>query len=439
MNRPSKLLTGCLILLLVSYFPTDASVPRLADRELEPTELSKFIDNRQLVLLHDEQTIPTPDGTTEGRYVTSLMVVDTDVENARDAVTDYESYPDFLPTLNDVTISKTDGDSQWLDFQLELRLGVVNPDLYYTLRYENQETGDITWERTKGDISASYGRWEFFELPENRTLLAYTSWTDFTDVGWSVDTVLWAQPDLKLAIPVSQSAVFMKHLRDKISEETRSDTSDSLPASPDVPLLARADSAPEQITQLTELGIPMIIHPNQTIRQQSGEPLDLTFVTAIGSVSASQKRAKELLTRFEKFPDFVEQVSYVNADDTDTGYEATWSLSMGLGILSVGIDYRLAYDWTSDRSLVFRRIGGDLDHVYGALEWQPISTDRTLFYYTTATQIGENAGYLVKLGNMIPNKQIVIGVSAGALAVEKQIKWANQQLDDQAVAATDQD
>lgn len=419
--------SAILLLIATPLFAT-AQIPRMANKDFHPEQLASFIGDRQLVLLHNEQDIPTPAGSVKGRYVTSLMVVDTGLAPTRRAVTDYEAYPEFLPTLNDVTVSKTEGDTKWIDLQLELRLGVVNPNLYYTLKYRKRQNGDITWKRTKGDISASYGRWEFFPLADTKTLVAYTSWSDFTDIGWTVDTVLWAQPDLKLAIPVSQSAVFMKHLRDQIMKEAEADTSDSLPRRPDIPLMAQKQSVPDQLTRLTSMGTPMIIHPDRTIRQASGEPLDLTFVTAIGTIRGPRDKAKELLTRFEKFPDFVEQVSSVSADTTDTGFRATWNLSMGLGILSVGIDYRLAYDWIGDQSLVFHSIGGDLDHVYGALEWQPVTENKTLFFYTTATQIGENAGYLVQLGNMIPNKQIVIGVSAGALAVEKQIDWANKEI-----------
>lgn len=414
-----------LLLVLPSSAEANTSIPKMLDGNQNVGELADFIDDRQLLVLHDSTPVKTPSDTKGARFVSSMAVVDTPVEELRRTVTNYENYENFLPTLENVTSEETEGETDTVNINFELRLGVVNPNLYYTVDYYPGPDGDLLWHRTKGDIPASYGRWEFQKLSDTRTLVVYTSWSDFSDLGWSVDSVLWAQPDLKLAIPVSQAAVVMKNLREHVTSTPSVTTTAS--TEPDVPLFA-GGSIPDQLVHFTERGTPMVIHPEQYIQEKSGDTLGLSFVSAVGAVNGSEGQAKEYLTRFEKFPDFVEQVSNVTAEETDAGHEATWELSMGLGVLSLGIDYSLDYEWQNEQSLVFRRTGGDLTHVYGALEWVPLEENRTLFFYTTATQIGENAGYLMKLGNLIPNKQIVIGVSAGALAVEKQIEWANDQL-----------
>jgi Asp-tRNA(Asn)/Glu-tRNA(Gln) amidotransferase C subunit len=427
-----KSLIGVIValLLLGTTGPIEAfeEVPNVLGEDARKEDLAQFIDDRQLLVLHESRSIPTPNGEKDVRFVSSMMVVDTPLEDVRQAVTNYENYTNFLPTLENVTTSPTDGDTEIVELAMELRLGVVNPMLYYTLEYYPGSGDDLLFRRKKGDISASYGRWEFESLPDGRTLVAYTNWSDFSNLGLTVDTVLWAQPDLKLAIPVSQTAVVMKNLREHVAQKPDRREATEAPTDPDVPLFSEG-RVPDQLTEFARRGTPMIVHPEQTIRESSGDTLGLSFVSAVGVANGSTEDAKEYLTRFEKFPDFVNQVSSVQATKTDSGYRATWELSMGLGVMSVGIDYSLDYSWVNNDSLVFRRTAGDLTHVYGALEWIPIKENRTMFFYTTATQIGENAGYLLQLGNLIPNKQIVIGVSAGALAVEKQIDWANDQLE----------
>lgn len=429
MNPLQTFFSYLLAFIVLSISPVYGNfVPNLLDRTDNINELSGFIEDRQLLLMHEPQSIPTSQGKQDVRFVSSMMVVDTPLEAVRRTVTNYENYTNFLPTLENVTRNQTDGDTDIVDLAMELRLGVVNPMVYYTLEYYPGRGDDLLFRRKKGDISASYGRWEFESLPEGRTLVAYTSWSDFSNLGLTVDTVLWAQPDLKLAIPVSQTAVVMKNLREHVVQQPEPTKASDVPTEPKVPLFSK-NSIPDQLTEFAQKGTPMIVHPEQTIRESSGDTLGLSFVSAVGVANGSMKDAKKYLTRFEKFPDFVNQVSSVQATETDTGYRATWELSMGLGVMSVGIDYSLDYSWVNDNSLVFRRTAGDLTHVYGGLEWIPIEEDRTMFFYTTATQIGENAGYLLQLGNLIPNKQIVIGVSAGALAVEKQMDWANDQMD----------
>ena len=437
MNRHGKHFIWFILIFVIFAGPVGAStVPKVLHDGKDSHELAQFIGDRQLLVLHDSQPLSTPNGQREARYVSSMMVVDRPLEDVRRTVTDYGSYPDFLPALENATVSEKKGDTQIVDLAMELRLGVVNPTLYYTLEYYPGKDDDILFRRKKGDISASYGRWEFRALSDTRTLVAYTNWSDFSNLGLTVDTVLWAQPDLKVAIPVSQTAVVMKNLREKLVPKSAESKQDSVPNQPDVPLFSQKP-VPQQLINYTEQGTPMVVHPEQKIREASGDSIGLSFVSAVGVAEGSMKESKQYLTRFEKFPDFVDQVYSVQATETDTGYQATWELSMGLGIMSVGINYSLDYSWANDHSLVFRRTSGDLTHVYGALEWVPLEKNRTLFFYTTATQIGENAGYLMQLGNLIPNKQIVIGVSAGALAVEKQINWANEQLNTPRVSSSD--
>ena len=53
--------------------------------------------------------------------------------------------------------------------------------------------------------------------------------------------------------------------------------------------------------------------------------------------------------------------------------------------------------------------------------------DRTLTIYTTGSQLGDKAPAVLKLGNLIPNRQVVVGVSSAALIVEKQAAWMAAQ------------
>jgi hypothetical protein len=108
---------------------------------------------------------------------------------------------------------------------------------------------------------------------------------------------------------------------------------------------------------------------------------------------------------------------------------ATWYVSVGFGPLSVGFDYRLSYEWKNDEALVFERIAGDLDHVYGAQELISYQNDKTLYFLTSAHEIGERASYLVKMGNLLPNRQIAVGVAFAGIGVERHIKWANEQIE----------
>jgi len=220
----------------------------------------------------------------------------------------------------------------------------------------------------------------------------------------------------------------MRNFKEYITNDTVPSDTKTLPTRPEVPLFSDKDTVPEQLIDMTSIGTPLFIHPEQTIRNSSGKPIGLTFVSALGIVDAPDTQAKTYMTDYDKVSDFVRQLSDVDSVKTDTGFRATWTISMGMSVISLGIEYTLEYDWVDDRAIVFHDVSGDLDHVYGSQEWIPYKENKTLYFFTTAHEIGEGASYLAQLGNLIPNREIAIGVMVGGLGVEKHIKWLNEQL-----------
>jgi hypothetical protein len=54
-----------------------------------------------------------------------------------------------------------------------------------------------------------------------------------------------------------------------------------------------------------------------------------------------------------------------------------------------------------------------------------VQEDRTLYFYTMTTRIGEKDSTLVQLGRLLPHFQIFVGVATGALAVRRMVDWIN--------------
>jgi ribosome-associated toxin RatA of RatAB toxin-antitoxin module len=426
-----------LFVVLASYQPLEASpAPRIQNLAIKPNQLADIMGNRQLTILHRPKTITTNGSEKSARFVTSMAIMDTDVESVREIVLNLDNYDQYVPqTVSSEVVDR--GDTTFkARLNLLLEMPVMSTNLQYTNQYTKRPYGDVTFKLVQGDLSAAYGRYEFIKLGPAKTLLIYTSWSDIVS-GLSyfgpAYTMFSAQPDLKIAVPVAQNAVFMRAVRKRIEDtsEMKPDTRANLPKDVDIPTFNDRDIPVSSIKSLYNLGTILFVHPDRWIRSE-GNPLGIKFVSAMGVANVKLDRARSLLTQFEKFPRFIEQVSSVQSETVTNGYKATWNLSIGMSVLSAGINYKLRYQWkdpATKRTLKFRILpGGDLDHVYGALEWIPAGKNKTIFVYTVASQIGENASYLVQLGDLIPNRQLVMGVSSGALAVEKQMKWINETM-----------
>ncbi|MFB6226857.1 MAG: SRPBCC family protein [bacterium] len=362
------------------------------------------------------------------RYVTSAAVVDTRPDVVRRRVQAFEQYPSYFPAYQDATVTSSTGSETDVQFYLSLNMAIIEPDVSYTLTFRSEPNGDITFRRKAGDFSTRRGRWEFIPLGKNRTLLAFTGWINYGGLGWSVDTVLWAQPELERALPVTRAAAFVDTVRRKAETGTISRMGETEPLTvPTIPAVLQNEKHHASLESLTGTGTPMFIHPDQYLADD-GDSINLIFSSTVDLVKGPPSRAKKLLTNFEKVPDFIRQLESVQANRTDTGFRANWTFNLGFGVASIPVGYRVEYKWESERRLTFRRLSGDFKHIYGAYEWASVDDNKTLYAFSSASHIGEDAPSLVKLGNLIPNRQIFMGVTLGAIGVENGVKWANEQL-----------
>lgn len=409
-----------------------SSVPQLQTVDFEPERLADVIgEDGQIVLLHEPLDLSIDSRQIQdARFVSSYAVLDEPIETVRETVRDFDRYASLLKSVRSSRTTRSDPDSPRAEFVIGLDTPVVNPSFRYELEYQSEDH-TFFFHSIDGDFDLILGCWEFIPLDCDRTLLVYTSWFEFGSLGWTLRTIFWAQPDLESTIPVTQSTILVRALKNEI--EGRKDSApevpvDDLPEEPSTPLFTEDRASLESLTPLTERGTVMKVHPKQWIRDE-GDSLEVTYVSGIGLMDIPFEEAREFTTDFERYTDFIQQVGRVECREESNGeIVGTWTLDLGINVLSIGLEYTLRYTPASDRALTFRRIKGDIQYVSGALEWVSLEEDRTLFFYTTATQVGSGDSFIVKMANILPHKQIVIGVAAGAMAVEKLVEEANERL-----------
>jgi hypothetical protein len=305
----------------------------------------------------------------------------------------------------------------------------VNLNLNYTILHRFSDPKTLTFERTKGDIAHIYGQWEFFPQGTNSTIVAYTVWSDTESMGFIVKTMLSAQPDLRIAIPISSAVVAVHAIKDRV--EGKKDLPrdfTNLPRTPRIPLLTRGDLPLPTLKKLSREGTLLFVHPTQWI-QREGKPLDLLFVTGVKLSPLPLSPTTGYTTSFARYPEFFDQVRKAIVKEIPNGWMVEWKLKLGFGILSVPIVYTLRYEWLEpNRILRYYRVAGDLEYIYGS--WEFLSDPEgkgTLTFYTTASQLGEKAPAILKLGNLIPNRQLVVGASTASVILEKLVEWIGKQ------------
>jgi hypothetical protein len=308
---------------------------------------------------------------------------------------------------------------------------VLSFDVDYTLAYQNQPNGDITWRLVEGDYDEHLGRWEFFALPGDKTLLAYTAWQDFASIGFTVRTIMAAQPDLKLIIPVASAAVLVNAVSRRAEGLPPEDEKPTRVAkTPTVPMLSTgAHSIPlPELRKLAEAGTLILLHPVQWFAGTKGKAVDFSFMSAAALVDLPAEKSRDLATSFDRFPEFIKQVKSVDKSLDEKGNRIfDYKLSVGLSILSVSVQYGLAYTDVTPFASRFERVSGELEYVHGAWEFFDVGDGKSLVVYTTASKLGEGAPAILKIGEDMPNRDLLVGISASAITMQKLVPWLHGQ------------
>lgn len=427
---------GPVVLVLASLFaarPVAAASdpltpPRLAELGLPAEGLAKLVGDGALVLLHPGRAAEVAGKDREVRFASAAVRIAAPVSAVAAVIRDFAAYPEFMPQTEKVSVTKAPDGADRVAFRLRFELPVGGIRLDYTLDHRATPDGGIEWTLVEGDMAANAGRWEFFAAGPNETVAVYTLWSDLRSTSFILRQILDAQPDLDLAIPVSSAWTVAESVKRRVEGRAPTPPSDikGLRRDPVIPLYSRGDLPEDVLRSLAARGTVLFIHPTQWLATASG-PLDLVFVTAVRPVPVDLPEARRLARSFDRYPEFFEQVRGAKVTPTPKGLMVDWHLGIGLGILAIPVKYRLEYVDVGPATMPFRRVSGDLDYVWGAWEWLADGDDRTLAIYTTGSQLGDKAPAVLKLGNLIPNRQVVVGVSSAALIVEKQAAWIAQQ------------
>lgn len=411
----------------VNLAEANTSIPRVADLGLDPERTATVVGEHMLLIAGKPRPIHVfveqKPQEHNGRFITALIVIPKPVSDVRQMVADFTAYPQFVPQTAAAKILRHNEQQTSVDFKLSIDVGVIKIGLKFIADYTFEHNGDITWVNREGDFAGSLGRFEFFTLSGQRTLLAYTSWTNFETAGFLVRTAMKLQPDLLVALPASTAAVIMRAYKERLSGAL---VKPAPVASPRIPIIGRGDLPVAELGNLAQLGTLAFVYAEQTI-QAKGQIAPLAFVSGGALVNAPIDTAKKMSTQFARFPEFFDQV--VEAKSTYEGkrHFVDWKLKLDFGFLKIPIYYRLEY---ADVGMAwpFRVAGGDLEFIYGAWEWIEVSPQQTLIIYTTASSPGKNGAAILKFADLIPNNQMITGIAVATVVVERQAPWIEKNL-----------
>lgn len=422
-----------------SFFEWNNPTPCFSDIHLNLKDVCSIIGNSQMLIQHNGKTIDVftcKDNTGKGevqtyndlRFVTSLIVINKSRKEVISAYMDYEKYPQHFPQYPEAGIIKSQGNQYLLGMRQVYKLMLFSLKADFRYLYKKEANGDLSYLLLDGDVGAGVGRMEFIAIDENKTLVASTQWLDLDTAKFVFRTVIKAQPDLKVTAPLAACAMLSNQYREMIEGEIRPSTNiESLPSKPEIPIYATGNIPVKTFRQLTELGTLTFVYPKQWIQTEQG-PKCMEFISSATRIPGDITQSKPYSSDFTRFNEYIKQAKKVEISKKDNGYsDIDWNLKIGLGFVGLNIDYETNSHWINENTALFEGTGGDIEPIFGAWEWIDLNNNNTLVLFTAAVNISDNASWIVKLGNKVPNAHIIAGIFMGTLIVENQAEWIEQQ------------
>lgn len=112
-------------------------------------------------------------------------VVRAPIELCFDTLVDFDRYPDWFRVIRTATVEMAEPEAgRW---RVRYELDAILKTITYTLAYESERPGLLTWKMTEGDLKAIEGRYDLVELEPG---LVEATCTQALDVGMWVPGIV---------------------------------------------------------------------------------------------------------------------------------------------------------------------------------------------------------------------------------------------------------
>lgn len=191
--------------LLAAAGPTAETTYK--DRSFDPggldaATLRTLAQKGTLVILDD-------DGKGHPELTTAGIIIDARPETVYEVITDYASFPEFMPQVQrcEVVKEREDG-TRDVEFELKFKFSVISQKVKYTARFHTYEKDKkVGFEFVKGDLEGG-GSYVLVPYEDGKkTMLFYSSVSKMDDMGFLMKKLLKEQPHMEAAIHASTASV----------------------------------------------------------------------------------------------------------------------------------------------------------------------------------------------------------------------------------------
>ena len=146
-------------------------------------------------------------GDSSLKQVTAIAVVSAPIDVVWARITDYAAYQSWMPKVGAVTVLKTEGNTQQIDWDIE----VPGPNYKYTMQsVADKSTWTVKQKQIGGALKGSFWGWQLVSQGANSTLVFRTTFTNVTGESWIATQLDDENQTLNYSINISSALLEVK-------------------------------------------------------------------------------------------------------------------------------------------------------------------------------------------------------------------------------------
>lgn len=385
-----------------------------------PELLGSLAQDRIVIYAHPTMRTSIPTSKKENPSVSfhsSAIVLPVNTATLQKSLSHYEQYVGLFPQLKSAKILSKNG----LITQVKYRVSIPTPvpvlnfneDIVFQHQLSKNSMANIVID---APIPYAIGKFEWFSLGENKSLLTLTQWGDLNQPkGFLISKILNAMPEMKMGIPASTNAFILESLRKRFS----SDKVIALKPGqfPDEGLTKNQLDKIAQISQSSNQPFTLIHHLS-AVPYQHG-PENMRFVTTY-QYSAQKPQALQKWTQPKAyqtlFPRQIKSIQTIILENKSQN--ADIKASIGLGVITIPFHFKMNFSFPKPTENLFYANGGDLKYIKGQMQFIT-QGQGTLIKMNTAMKIDNQAPFLLKIARSLPYHEVLPTVGANAVFITK--------------------
>lgn len=352
------------------------------------------------------------------KFSTAAIVVPVSTQEVAKTLSNYNHYVGLFPTLKSAQVLEQTGNVSQLKYKVSIPtpIPVLNFNDDVVMQHQSGQNS-ISTMVISGPIPYGLGKFEWFNLGENKTLVTLTQWSDLNQPqGFLLKKILNAFPEVKLAVPSGAGAFVMEALKNKyVAKKITALNAGQLPS----PQLNTAQlNKIAQVSNSSQQPVSFVLNP-ATVPYTHGREV-LRFTTTYQYYNATPQQLQKWtqpLSYKEILPNQIKniKVTPINAQ----GQDSEFKISVGLGVISIPFDFKMHFTYPKPTENNFYANGGDLRYLKGQIQFLAHGNNDTLLKMTTTMKIDDQAPFLLRVARSLPYHEMLPAVGANAIFAQR--------------------